>query len=100
MTTTSHLYVVSKISVIVQEEGSSEAQVFHHKLTVPSLPKFPAASLVQPAIGPAATVAAVFVTIHISITSPKAAFAGLFTTGDAVAVVKSVSLASLYATAI
>ncbi len=95
MTTMSHRYVESKILVIVHETGSSDAHVFHHNEAVPSDAKFPACNLVHPAIGPAATVATVFVIIHINITSPKTAPAGLFTVGEAVAVVKSVSLESL-----
>lgn len=102
MTTTSHLAVEPKILVIVQDAPSLEATLYQ-SVAVPSVEKSPACKRVHPAIGPAATVTTVLVTSHISIKSPSCTAAGavgLFTTGEAVAVVKSVSPIALNATAI
>jgi hypothetical protein len=95
MTTTQHLAVASKMLVIVHEFASLDAHVFHHKLHVISVLTSPECNFVHPAIGPAAVTIVVLETTHISMTSLKTAPAGLFTVGDAVAVVKSVSMMSL-----
>ncbi len=93
MTTASHRVVVSQRLVIVQDEPSPLATLYHN-VTVASEPASWVNILVQPAIELGVCAVTPVATTNISITSLSCTAdgdVGLFTTGERVAVVKSVS---------